>query len=223
MKKFNLLFVLILGILFFTFGCSCSTEQTVSKEEALDVLKSIEMDENVKITTTTETVVNNQKATTIQTDYYYGDKYYHVSEGEDISTKTWYGYVEDALYAFYYTKNAEDVEVKNSSRIEATQLESIKNQPTSVVNSLLTKEGTLVEGYELNATRMGNRYTIQASVNGEEESDVYTITIINNKITKLKKTNGVEQNSIKVTYVYEYDIDDFELPSLNEYPLNVNN
>lgn len=223
MKKYSLLFVLLLGTLFFAFGCSCGLEQAVSNEEALNVLKSIEMDENMKVTTTTETVVNNQRSTSIQEEYYYENKYYHVSEGEDISTKTWYGYIDDILYAFYYTKSAEEIETKNSSRIETSQLESIKKQPTSIIDSIITDEGTLVEGYALNATRMGDKYNIEISVNEEEESSVYTITILNNRITKLEQINGVESNSIKITYVYEYDINDFELPSLNEYPLKVNN
>ena len=223
MKKFNLLFVLLLGTLFFAFGCSCALEQAVSEEEALNVLKSIELDDNMKVVTTTETIVNNQKSTSIQEDYYYENKYYHISEGEDISTKTWYGYVDDVLYAFYYTKNAEEAETKSSSRIEISQLESIKKQPSSIIDSIITDEGTLVEGYTLNATRLGDKYTIEISVNEEEESNVYAITILNNKITKLEQISGVESNSIKITYIYEYDISDFELPSLNEYPLKVNN
>ena len=57
----------------------------------------------------------------------------------------------------------------------------------------------------------------------EEESDVYTITILDKKVSKIEKYNGVNDNYVKTTYTYEYDIDDLELPSLNDYPLKVNN
>jgi len=223
MRKFNLLFVLLFGFLFFVFGCACMGEETVSKQEALDVLKSVKYEENVKVTTTTKTIVNNEEATSIQTDYYYKDKYYHVSESEQLSTKTWYGYIEDVLYAFYYTKNSENVETKTSSRIEFSQLEDIKKQPSNIITTLIKDDGSLVEGFDLTATKIGQKYTIQISKNSQEESDIYTIIILDQRVTQIEKNTGAQSDSITTIYTYEYDINDFELPSLNDYPLNVNN
>lgn len=223
MRKFNLLFVLLFGFLFFVFGCACMDEETVSKQEALDVLKSVKYEENVKVTTTTKKIVNNEDATSIQTDYYYKDKYYHVSESEQLSTKTWYGYIEDVLYAFYYTKNSENVETKTSSRIEFSQLEDIKKQPSNIITTLIKDDGSLVEGYDLTATKIGQKYTIQISKNSQEESDIYTIIILDQRVTQIEKNTGAQSDSITTIYTYEYDINDFELPSLNDYPLNVNN
>ena len=195
----------------------------IRKEEALEVLVSSKVDENVKITTTTQTTVNEQTSTSIQTDYYHDNKYYHTSDAEGVSTKTWYGYIEDVLYAFYYTKNADNNEVKSSSRIEASQLEAVQKQPNSIIDSLLTQNNTLAEGYDLVASKIGDKYTIEINKNGDDQSDIYTITIASNRIITIVKNSSIEDDSIKITYTYDYNIEDFELPSLDDYPLSINN
>lgn len=223
MKNFNLLFALLFGVLFFSFGCSCSNEQIVKDDDAIEVLLASKVDENVKITTITEIVSDGVSSSSSQIDYYYENKYHHISNNENSSIKTWYGYVGDVLYAFYYTKNNTSSEIKESSRIDITQFESTKNQPNDLINTLITPQGTLVEGYKLSSRKLGNKYTIKVSINEEEESDSYTIIIEDNKILQIDKFNGVKNNSIKISYMYEYNIDDVQLPTFNEYPLNVNN
>lgn len=223
MKNFNLFFALLFGVLFFSFGCSCSNEQIVKDEEAIDILLASKVNENVKITTITEIVCDGITSSSSQTDYYYENKYHHISNNENSSIKTWYGYVGDVLYAFYYTKSNTNSAIKESSRIDISQFESTKNQPNDLINTLITSKGKLVEGYKLSSKKLGERYTINVSVNDEEESDYYTIIIERNKILQIDKFNGVKNNSIKISFIYEYNIDDIQLPTFNEYPLNVNN
>ena len=90
-------------------------------------------------------------------------------------------------------------------------------------NALPVCRWDVFSGYDLAASRTGNKYTIQINKNSENESDVYTITIANNRIITIVKNSNIEDDSIKITYTYDYNIENFELPSLNEYPLNVNN
>ena len=82
------------------------------------MLKEHKINGNVEVKTTTETIINNLYSSSTQMDIYYGDKYLHMSEASDLTTKTWYGSINNTLYAFYYTKNANDEEIKSSSRIE---------------------------------------------------------------------------------------------------------
>jgi len=216
--KYLMLFVCTFAI----FGCGCKKDETISKETAIEVLKETRVNNNVEITTTTETNVNGVSTTSTQTDVYYGNKYYHLSENNGISTKTWYGHVDNVLYAFYYTKNANSEEVKTSSRIEDNQLESAKKQPNNIITSLFDEEGNLLANYEVTGSKNGRTYTIQITNNTEQESDVYTITITDNKIIKVVKNSSIASDSIKTTYDYNYDVEDIDLPTLNEYPLQVN-
>lgn len=222
MKKSTLFYVVVFSVLFALFGCSCNSDETISKEEAVEVLNESLVYGNVEITTTTETLINDIKSTSTQKDIYYENKYYHLSENNGISTKTWYGEVNDVLYAFYYTKNASNEEVKTSSRIEQSQLDSIKNQPNSLINTLLDENGYLLEGYEITGSKKGRNYTIQITKNSEGQSNDYTITVTDAKITKIVHTTNITKNSIATTYDYNYDVEDITLPSLLEYPLNVN-
>lgn len=221
MKKLFIKFVLLALVLFIP-ACAFKKEKNVKKEEAIEVLRETKINGNVKVITTTETNVNGTKTTSTQTDIYYGDKYYHTSETNNLSTKTWYGKVNNILYAFYYTKNANNEEVKNSSRIEEAQLESTKAQLNSIITNLFDDSNNLLEKYEISATKKGDLYTIQVNSNLTEESDIYTITIEDNKVTKIIKNNSILSDSIKTTYEYNYTVEDFNLPTLNEYPLTTN-
>ena len=100
MKKFSLVFLLLITCLFAFLGCSCDKKETVKREAAISILKETKVDENVKIITTTETNVNGVKTTSNQTDIYYNDKYYHLTENNGVTTKTWYGEINNILYAF---------------------------------------------------------------------------------------------------------------------------
>ena len=222
MKKTSLIFALILAFAFYLFGCGCNKEKNINKEEALEVLKESVVRDNVEIVTTTETTVNNIKTVSTQSDIYYNDKYYHLSENNNISTKTWYGEVNNVLYAFYYTKNANNEETKTSSRIESTQLESVKQQPNSIYNTITDTNGNLLQGMEISASKLGRTYTIQITNSNEDEANTYTYTIEDAKIKKIVQTSNIGSDSIIITYDYNYDVEDIELPTLSEYPLNVN-
>lgn len=222
MKKYNLLYVLIFAVMFALFGCSCRKEETLSKEEAINILKDSLIQENVEITTTTEALVNDIKSSSIQKDIYYQNKYYHSSENNNSSTQTWYGEINKTLYAFYYTKNINNEEIKSSSRIENSQLESVKNQPNALIKNLFDESGNLLTKYQITGTKKGASYTIQITSNILSESNTYIISISNNMITKIINTSNIANNSITTTYDYNYDVRDIELPSLSEYPLNVN-
>ena len=222
MKRFSLTFILLITCIFTVLGCSCNKEETVSKEKAVQVLEDAKVNDNVTITTTTETNVNGIKTVSTQTDTYYEDKYYHLSESNNLSTKTWYGYVDNILYAFYYTKNANNEEIKTSSKIEATQLESVKKQPSSIITNLFDENNKLLENYEISATRKGSTYTIKINNNLEEESNIYTITIEDGKVIKIIKITSIASDTIKTTYDYSYKVSDISLPNLNDYPLNIN-
>lgn len=222
MKKFSLTFILLITCTLSLFGCSCKNKETISKEEAISVLKESLVTNNVEIITTTETIVNNVKTISTQKDVYYGDKYFHLSESTNLSTKTWYGKVNNVLYAFYYTKNANNEEVKTSSRIENAQLESVQKQPNSIVNSLLNDEGNLPPSYEVTGSKKGRVYTIQITSNLENESNAYTFTIKDAKINKIVKNSNIASDSIITTYDYNYEVEEIQLPTLSEYPLNVN-
>lgn len=221
MKKIILNIILCCAIFIFV-GCSCKEEKTIKKEEAMKVLKETKINGNVEVKTTTETIINNLYSSSTQTDIYYGDKYLHMSEANDLTTKTWYGSINNTLYAFYYTKNANDEEIKSSSRIERTLLESTKSKLNDITNSLFDEDGKLVEGYAINATKKGNVYTIAIDKSNVEENNSYIITIQNNKILKIVNENTINDTVIKTTYEYNYDVREFEVPSLNEYPLKTN-
>lgn len=222
MKKLNILLTLILAFTFIVGGCACNNEKAISSEDALNVLKDSKIEENVIVTTTTETTVNETKTTSLQTDYYYNDKYYHTSDANNLSTKTWYGYVDNVLYAFYYTKNANNEEVKYSTRIDDSTLTAAKSQTSIIKNSLFSESGTLLENHEIAGSKKGDTYTIQVTQNSQDESNIYTFTIEDGKIHKLIKTNNIGNDTIKTTYEYNYIVNDINLPSISEYPLNAN-
>ncbi len=215
MKKKGFLLTIVLMFVLVLFGCAC--EKEVDKEEALNVLKEANVKNNVEITTVTETTVSGVKSSSTQTDIYYDDKYYHSSEINSVTTKTWYGYVDDVLYAFYYTKNANNEEHKNSTKIEQSQLDSALKQPTNVISVFFDENNNFLDTYTLVASKKGDTYTIEIS----NENDVYTFNIKDNKITKLVKNSSTANDSIKVTYTYNYNVDDITLPTLSEYPLTV--
>ena len=128
----------------------------------------------------------------------------------------------NVLYAFYYTKNANNQETKSSSRIENSQLEAAKKQPNNIIDNLFDSEGDLLKGYEITGLKRGKTYTIQVSYNLEQESSTYTITITDNKISKIVTTNNIASDTIKTTYDYNYNVEEIDLPTLTEYPLVVN-
>lgn len=223
MKNKLLIYILTFIAIFSLVGCSCKKEKTVNKEDAIATLKDSMIKSNVMITTTTTTNVNGKESSSIQEDIYYGNKYYHKSDANELSTKTWYGYVDDTLYAFYYTKNTNNDETKTSSRISKEVLDSTKSQPNATIKSLFNEDGTLIENYDIVATKKSKTYTIQITNNKTEESDTYTFTIKDNKVYKLVKTTSTSSNNIKVIYDYNYNVSDIELPDINEYPLRTNN
>ena len=186
------------------------------------MLKESLVKDNVEIITTTETTVNDIKTVSVQQDIYYGNKYYHSSENTSTSTKTWYGTVNNILYAFYYTKNANNDEVKTSSRIEDAQLESVMKQPNSIYHSIVDSEGNLLNQFDVSASKSGNTYTIQVSSFSENESISYIFTVTDSKIIKIVQSSSINNDIITITYDYNYDVSDIELPSLSEYSLNVN-
>ena len=87
---------------------------------------------------------------------------------------------------------------------------------------MFDEDGKLVEGYAINATKKGNVYTIVIDKSNVEENNSYIITIQNNKILKIVNENTINDTVIKTTYEYNYDVREFEVPSLNEYPLKTN-
>lgn len=222
MKKIYFNILLLFFCMFICFGCSCSNAQTISKEEAIEILKKAKIEDNVEIITTTETIINGIKSTSTQKDVYHSNKYYHLSENNGVSTKTWYGEVNDVLYAFYYTKNSKSEERKISSRIDVSQLDSAKKQPSIIIDNLFNNQGNLISNYTITANKNNNTYIIQISGKLEEEKDTFLITIKDNKIIKIVKSSRLENDTIKTTYNYNYDIEDFTLPALNEYHLIVN-
>lgn len=222
MKKSALLYAVIFSVLFALFGCGCKKEETISKEVAIEVLKESLVQGNVEITTTTETVINNIKSISTQKDIYYQNKYYHLSEDNNVSTKTWYGEINDVVYAFYYTKNTNNEETKTSSRIEQNQLESIKKQHNSLINNLFDVSGNLLESYQITASKKGKTYHIQITSSSESESNTYDITLADAKIAQIIHRSNIASNYIKTTYDYNYLVEDIQLPSFSEYPLNVN-
>lgn len=213
---------MLISSTFFTFACGCRKVETISKEAATSILKETTISGNVEVTTITETSINNIRATSSQTDSFYGDKYYHSTNANNLTSKTWYGYVDNALYAFYYTKNGSNEEAKSSSRIESSLLTSAKKQLNSITNTLFDESGNLLKQYSISGTKKGDIYTIEISGSGEEESVIYTITIEDNKMIKIIKNNNILNDTIKTTYDFKYDISDFSLPSLSEYPLTTN-
>lgn len=220
MKKTSLFLLLLIMLTFFLNACSCAKEAVVDTDTAVNILKESKVSENVEITTITEANVNGTKSTSTQTDIYYNNKYYHLTDNNGVSTKTWYGYIDNVLYAFYYTKNAANEEMKSSSRIEDNLLKSANNQPNFIFNTLFDENGKLLSKYDLTASKKKNTYTIQATSNLNEESISYTITIEKNKISKIIKSSNIAKDTIKIIYEYNYDVSDFYLPSLDEYPLS---
>ena len=216
-------YLLIFIFTFILFGCSCNKKEIISKNESINILKQANQNGNMQITTTTETNISGTKTSSIQTDIYYENKYYHISDNNGISTKTWYGEVDNVLYAFYYTKNTNNEEIKTSSRIESSMLEAAKKQPSNIVNNLFDEDGNLLEGYTISGTKSENTYEITINRYTEEERDSYTISIKDNKIMKITKTSDIVSDTIKITYDYTYDVEDITLPTFNEYPLSVNN
>ena len=223
MKHKLLIYILTFIAIFSLVGCSCKNDETVKKEDAITILKDSKITSNVMITTTTTTNANGKESSSVEEDVYYNNKYYHTSEATNLSTKTWYGYIDDTLYAFYYTKNSNNEEVKTSSRIDKELLDSTKKQPNAIINSLFDDKGSLLDDYEITATRRNKTYTIQITNNEKEESENYTFTIKDKKIYKLVKTNSTTNNNIKITYDYNYNVNDIVLPSISEYPLKTNN
>lgn len=222
MKK--LFLCLLIFILFFcNLGCSCNKEKTISNEEATSLLKQANKYDNVKVATSTETNVNNVKSTSTQIDIVYENKYYHFSENNNITTKTWYGYIDNVLYAFYYTKNSNNQESKFSSKIDTNQLVSAQLYPSSIINDLFDNSGALLENHTINGTKKNKTYTLEIRNNSLSNNSFYTVIIRNGRINKIVKTSSFENNTIKVTYDYSYDIGEITLPTLNEYPLAVNN
>ena len=221
MKKIFLNSILVLVILL-SFGCACKKEKTIKKEEAVNVLKETKINGNVEVKTITQTIINDVYSSSTQIDTYYGDKYLHMSEANDLTTKTWYGSINNTLYAFYYTKNSSNEEIKSSSKIDNSVLESIKNQLNSITNNLFDDFGNLIDTYTINATKKGNVYKINLSNNNIQESISYTIIIQNNKILKIIKENTVNDSVIKTIYEYNYNVNEFKLPTLSEYPLKTN-
>lgn len=219
-----LLNIMLCCTILFLIGCACKKEKTIKKEEAIEVLKETKINGNVEVKTITETIINGIYSSSTQTDTYYGDKYLHTSDGPDLTTKTWYGSVNNTLYAFYYTKNANNEEIKSSSKIEPSLLEATKNQLNDIINNLFDEEGNLITSYSIYATKKGNVYTItvENNNNSTEENNNYTITIQNNKILKIIKENTVNNSVIKTIYEYNYDINEIEIPTLTEYPLRTN-
>lgn len=222
MRKYNLIFVLIFAIMFALFGCSCKKEETINQKEATTVLKESLVRDNVEITTTTETMISNTKSTSTQKDVYYQDRYFHSSENNNIETKTWYGEINNVLYAFYYTKNYNNEEYKTSSRIEQAQLDSIKDQPNTLINNLFDANGNLLENLEITGTKRNKSYTIQITNNLGSEKNTYVISITDAKITRIINTSIIANDYITVTYDYNYEVEEIALPSISEYPLNVN-
>lgn len=221
MKK-TFLHSLFIIISLFTFSCACQKEKTVKKEEAIEVLKETKISGNVEVKTTTETIINEVYSSSTQVDTYYEDKYFRISNAPDLTTKTWYGSINNTLYAFYYTKNSSNEEIKSSSKIDNSVLESIKNQLNSITNNLFDDFGNLIDTYTINATKKGNVYKINLSNNNIQESISYTIIIQNNKILKIIKENTVNDSVIKTIYEYNYNVNEFKLPTLSEYPLKTN-
>ena len=118
MKK--VLLNIIVGLFLISpIACSFQKAKNITNEEALNILKNIKIQQNVEVTTITETTINNVKSISTQKDIFNEDKYYHMSSTNDLTTKTWYGNVDNILYAFYYTKNSSNKEIKNSSKIES--------------------------------------------------------------------------------------------------------
>lgn len=222
MKKGTLFYVVIFSVLFALFGCSCNKDEIISQEKATSVLKGSLSQDNVEIITTTNTLINGIKSSSTQKDIYYQNKYYHSSENSDILTRTWYGYINDVLYAFYYTKSTDGTETKTSSRIEQSQLDSAKNQLNSIISNLFDENGNLLANHEINGKLTEKTYTIQITNSTDTENIIYTISITDGKITKIINTSNITNNSITTTYDYNYNVNDIELPSLSEYPLNVN-
>ncbi len=222
MKSLKRIFLTLIICCLTIFGCSCSKEKVLKREEAITILKEIEVDKNVKIVTTTSTNINNVNSLSLQTDIYYNDTYYHLSDSNNVSTKTWYGTVDNVLYAFYYTKNANNEETKTSSRIDSALLQSAQKQPSSVIKSLFKNDNELIDNTQIEAKRKGSTYTINVNTTLENENNNYVITIKDDKILKIVTTNTILDDTITTTYDYSYNIDPVELPSLNEYPLTVN-
>ena len=125
MEKIIYCFLLIIP-LFFINACDCKKEEKLSKNAAITILKEAMISGNVEVKTTIETVVDGIKSTSTQKEIYYNDKYYHYNNSDYITTKTWYGTINNSLYAFYYTKEANNKEEKSSSKIETSLLESTK-------------------------------------------------------------------------------------------------
>ena len=80
----------------------------------------------------------------------------------------------------------------------------------------------LLQGMEISANKLGRTYTIQITNSNEGEASTYTYTIEDAKIKKIVQTSNIGSDSIIITYDYNYDVEDIELPTLSEYPLNVN-
>lgn len=223
MKK-QFLYIILISLFFTTFlGCNCYKKQILNSEDATYILKNINISENVGITTTTQTNFNGIRTTSSQTDIYFEDKYYHSSELSNILTKTWYGKINNVLYAFYYTKGKYNTENKSSTRIEQSQLDATKKQPWNIIFNLFNGNGDLLPNHTINGTKKGDIYILQISNNTDTQNVHYTIKIKDNNIITVIKTDIIENDSITTTYNYNYSVTDIALPSLTDYPLTVNN
>jgi len=221
MKRTNFIFLLII-LLFFINACKCNKEEIVSKKEAITILKESSISSNVEVITTTETIVDGIKSSSTQKEVYYNDKYYHSNSSDYLTTQTWYGKINDSLYAFYYTKNANNNELKTSSKIELSLLESTKNQLNSIIKNLFDEKGNLLNKYNINGRKKAHTYTIKINNTSDIEMCQYTIKIKDNKVFKIVKRSAILHDSITITHLYNYNVTDFNLPTLNEYPLMVN-
>jgi len=221
MKRTNFIFLLIIS-LFFINACKCNKEEIVSKKEAITILKESSISSNVEVITTTETIVDGIKSSSTQKEVYYNDKYYHSNSSDYLTTQTWYGKINDSLYAFYYTKNANNNELKTSSKIELSLLESTKNQLNSIIKNLFDEKGNLLNKYNINGRKKAHTYTIKINNTSDIEMCQYTIKIKDNKVFKIVKRSAILHDSITITHLYNYNVTDFNLPTLNEYPLMVN-
>lgn len=213
-------YILLIFLLLMCFSCSCN-EKHLSEEETIQILQNCTKTNKVKVTTSIETEVNGVKDTSFQTDYYDNNLYFRSVINDFNTNKTWYGYQDNVLYAFYYTKTKDNEESKYSTRIEDSVLTSVKQQPYKVINDLIIN-GHLIDDYVLSSTKKNNNYLINISKNSNEENILYKFTLANNKIDTINYTFSSNDTLITIIYSYSYVFESVSLPSLVDYPLIVN-
>lgn len=213
--KNKLLIYLFTFIAIFSLA-SCNRNESINTEEALSILKSCQTTSNVMIKTNTKK--NSNLA--YQEDIYYEDKYFHSSNSNNTLIKTWYGYIDNTLYAFYYKRSQDNEENKNSARIDVSLLSSTKSQPNYLINCFFDENDRLLSDYNITGFKYNNIYTI--NVTNTNDKNNYKFTIKDNKLKTIVNTINEVKDFI-VTYEYSYDIEDITLPNIEEYPLKVNN